>query len=206
MANDDTLRNCDSQLAKHSLAKWRDAVAARIGAFMTATGTPAPVSDSGRAGWTDECKAVFLDTLRATSNVSKAAEAAGMNGTRSAYELRRRDPAFAQGWMEALEQGYSELELLLLRHALYGSEQQETVEETGTPTDDGGKSVLRVKTVRAYPHSMALQLLAAHGKTVAAYREARSQTDDEEALRRDLYDRLDRMRNRIEAEQTVKHE
>src|SRR3546814_12870893 len=38
-------------------------------------------------------------------------------GRASAYLLRRRDPAFAAQWQQALEAGYERLELALLRRA-----------------------------------------------------------------------------------------
>jgi hypothetical protein len=37
------------------------------------------------------------------------------------YDLRRRDPAFAQQWAEAIEAGYATLEALLLERAAAGA-------------------------------------------------------------------------------------
>lgn len=152
-----------------------------------------------RPGWTKTSKAVFLDVLSQSCNVSEAARAAGMTGTASAYELRRRDPDFANGWLAALEQGYCELELLLLRLALFGSEQTETVEEgagaaeaTGAGQGAGGKR--RIKTVHSYPYAMALQLLATHKKAVDAYRQSLCPGEEEKALRAELLARIDAMR------------
>lgn len=66
--------------------------------------------------WSDAAEARFLDHLAASCNVTAAAEAAGF--TRVAiYRRRRNDPAFAQRWQAALEQGATRIEALLLRRA-----------------------------------------------------------------------------------------
>ena len=66
--------------------------------------------------WSDAAEARFLDHLAASCNVTAAAEVAGF--TRVAiYRRRRKDPAFAQRWQAALEQGYARIEALLLRRA-----------------------------------------------------------------------------------------
>lgn len=70
-------------------------------------------------GWTQARRKLFLETLAATCNVTAATAAAGMKG-KTAYELRKRDPAFAALWQEALEMGYETLERALLRGALEG--------------------------------------------------------------------------------------
>ncbi len=116
-----------------------------------------------KTSWTDKKKAQFLDVLRATSNVTEACRVVKMDVS-GVYTLRRKDPAFAAGWAEALEQGYAELEMLLLRQSIHGSEITEQV-------DDGSESgKKRTKTVHSYPHSMALRLLMAHKGSVDAYR------------------------------------
>ncbi|WP_242147481.1 hypothetical protein [Sphingomonas sp. BAUL-RG-20F-R05-02] len=73
----------------------------------------------GRAmvGWTKRMRGVFLDALALGGNVRQAAEAAG--GTHdSAYALRRRDPAFAEGWDAAVATVYARLEAELLARAI----------------------------------------------------------------------------------------
>ena len=125
--------------------------------------TPVQIRKTRRNGWTDERKALFLDVLKATSNVTEAVRTVGMT-VAGVYNLRTRDPAFAAGWMQALEQGYAELEMLLLRKALYGTEKVETVH------DESGEGVRRVKTVHSYPLAVALRLLLAHGSSVATFR------------------------------------
>jgi hypothetical protein len=66
--------------------------------------------------WTAEAESCFIDHLAASCNVSAAAEACGF--TRVAiYKRRRTDPAFAQRWQAALEQGAVRIEALLLLRA-----------------------------------------------------------------------------------------
>src|SRR3546814_8647809 len=77
---------------------------------------PVQVAKARHTGWTKARRAVFLAELAQSCNVARAHEAAGM-GRASAYLLRRRDPAFAAQWQQALEAGYERLELALLRRA-----------------------------------------------------------------------------------------
>lgn len=73
---------------------------------------PQVIRSKGRR-WNDAAEARFLDNLAASCNVTAAAEAAGF--TRVAiYRRRRHDPAFAQRWQAALEQGAARIEALLL--------------------------------------------------------------------------------------------
>ena len=53
---------------------------------------------------------LFLDKLAETSNVSAAADAAGVHTDR-VYRLRRNDPEFAADWKRSLIEGYEHLEL-----------------------------------------------------------------------------------------------
>lgn len=117
----------------------------------------------GRRLWTEPRKQEFIEALGATCNVREACRVVGM-GDRGVYLLRDRDPAFAAAWKKAVEQGYSELEMLLLRQSLHGTETTEIIDD-GNP--DGRK---RVKTVHSYPHGTALRLLLSHKSAVDAYR------------------------------------
>lgn len=141
-------------------------------------------------GWTQEKRALFLDELKAGCNVREAVRAAGMSDV-SAYGLRKRDPAFAAEWAEALEQGYAELEMALLRQAIHGSATTETVE-------DGASGARRTRTVHSYPHAMALRLLLAHRAQVAAYRDAQGiDRCGTEAVRAEIQQRLAETRARL---------
>ncbi|MEZ0497146.1 hypothetical protein [Sphingomonas sp. IW22] len=67
-------------------------------------------------GWTAARRKRFLDVLASASNVRLAAREVGVNPA-SAYALKRRDPAFAALWQEAIEQGYDRLEQALIEKA-----------------------------------------------------------------------------------------
>ena len=58
-----------------------------------------------RAGeWSGDKAVTFIVTLAATTSVTLAAARAGMS-RKSAYALKRRDPAFAAAWDEAVRAG-----------------------------------------------------------------------------------------------------
>lgn len=58
-------------------------------------------------------RAYFLAALVETSNITKAANAAGITPSR-AYRVRQDDPDFRAQWMGALAEGYHNLEMELL--------------------------------------------------------------------------------------------
>lgn len=119
-----------------------------------------------RNGWTMKRRAQFLEVLQASCNVSEAARSIGLTPL-SVYKVRRRDPVFAAQWAEALEQGYAELEMLLLRQSIHGSETTETLE------DSGGAGARRTRKVHSFPHAIGLRLLLAHRETVDSFRQER---------------------------------
>ncbi|MBP6029939.1 MAG: hypothetical protein KA533_00765 [Sphingobium sp.] len=142
-----------------------------------------------KTGWTTRKMARFLTALRATSNVTEAARAVKMDVS-GAYGLRKKDATFAAGWAEALEQGYAELEMLLLRQSIHGSETTEMVDDGN---EEGRK---RTKTVHSYPHSMALRLLMAHKGTVEAFRaEQGIERPGSEELRAEIHAKIAAMRS-----------
>lgn len=66
-----------------------------------------------RDGWTAERRRRFLEGLAAGLDVSRACTGLGMS-REGAYRLRRRDPAFAQAWDDALRSaGVAEEEAFL---------------------------------------------------------------------------------------------
>jgi len=141
-----------------------------------------------RHGWTGRRRARFLETLKATCNVKEACRVVGM-GMSGAYELRKRDAAFAAEWAEALEQGYAELEMLLLRQSIHGSETTETIDE------GGGTGRRRTKTVHSYPHAIAVRLLFAHKGAVDAFRSERGiDRPGGDAVRDEIQRRIEAMR------------
>lgn len=61
----------------------------------------------------------FIETLTATSNLQRAAEAAKVPLAR-AYEIRRSDAEFARAWQAAIADGYITLELEVIRRLREG--------------------------------------------------------------------------------------
>lgn len=143
-----------------------------------------------RNGWTMARRTRFLEILRETSNVTEAVNAVGMTMA-GAYALKNRDPGFARQWMEALEQGYAELEMMLLRQALHGSETIEIV-------DDGKGGPVRTKKTHGTPHAMAIRLLLAHRANVAQFRAAQGiDRPGSEAVLEEIQRRLAETRRRL---------
>ena len=66
-------------------------------------------------------RAIFLDVLRSTANVSRAARAAGLP-TSSLYRRRARSQAFAAEWDAAINEAIDSVEEELIRRARDGVE------------------------------------------------------------------------------------
>lgn len=114
-----------------------------------------------RDGWAQKDRARFLAELAETCNVSEAARTVGKS-RQAAYGLKQRDAEFARDWDAAIEQGYGEIEAMLIRLALHGCE-----------IEDGEGAVKTRKVKRAPNPSLGLQLLKLHAAQVAARRAAR---------------------------------
>jgi len=162
---------------------------------MTDKDRPAPgagrivVRKRGVNRWNERRKQIFLAALTETANVRRSAAKAKMSLT-SAYTLKARDPAFARAWREALEIGYSEVEMALLRQTLEGCERIETLQE-----GESGK-LKYVKTVRSFPFAVAVRLLMAHRDEVLAFRQSR---DDAEETEQDATERVRAYLDEIDA-------
>jgi len=85
-------------------------------------------------GWTPEKREAFFDLLMTSCNVTKSCAAVGMS-TRGAYQLRRRDPAFAAQWDAALQAGYDRIELSLIDLASKALIAQKAGDAAGTAVD-----------------------------------------------------------------------
>ena len=107
---------------------------------------------------TGNWRTLFIDKLAETSNVTVAAEAAGISQSR-AYKLRRSDPDFASAWYQALLEGYDHLEMETLHRLRAGTAKEEP----------------------KFDIANALRMLAIHRETAARER-ARVETRDEEAI------------------------
>lgn len=130
--------------------------------------TPAQKRAAGEGKLNRHWRTYFLQALAATSNVTKSAEAAGVDASR-AYKARRESPGFAADWRAALQEGYEHLEMEVLAY-LRGTDASRKLDVAN-----------------------AIRLLAAHRRTVAEMRAARDDTDEQAVL--DSIDALiDRMR------------
>jgi hypothetical protein len=123
-----------------------------------------------RAQW----MAKFLAALAETSNVSAAADRAGVTPAH-VYKVRREVPEFARRWQGALCEGYDSLEFELLDRL-----------RNGIVGDNAG---------RKFDNAVALRLLSAHRDSVARERALR---DNEDASRivQSINAKLDQMRQR----------
>lgn len=117
-------------------------------------------------------KSVFLRTLAETSNVSKAADAAGAKPF-YVYRVRRADAEFRQQWSAALLEGYEHLEMETLERLRFGIGAGDT--KVDIPN--------------------ALRLLTAH-REAAAKEKARRDKRDEASVLASLNAKIDRMRER----------
>jgi hypothetical protein len=123
-------------------------------------GVRTQVRKARRDAWSKAVRARFLAELAETCNVSEAARTVGKS-RQAAYGLKQRDAEFARGWDAAIEQGYGEIEAMLIRLALQGCESEEIIA-------DGEGAVKTRKVKRAPNPSLGLQLLKLHAAQVAA--------------------------------------
>ncbi len=89
---------------------------------------------------------LFLDHLAESSNVTESAAKAGISASR-AYKVRREEPEFARLWLAALWEGYTHLEMEVVRRLRHGDQ----------ATADSGR----------YDFANAVRLLAAHRETAS---------------------------------------
>jgi hypothetical protein len=72
-----------------------------------------------KGGFTEKKKQVFLDHLAGCCNLTRAAAAAGVSAVTINYH-RRKDAAFAEQVLQALDAGYGALEASLIERAALG--------------------------------------------------------------------------------------
>lgn len=132
---------------------------------------PSPKARVRKSGWTMGRRRQFLNALAETCNVRHACHVAGMSQS-SAYDLRRRDPAFADLWAEALSRGYEALEAALLSYALAGV--NAVVATEPTKRNEADPAAVKAKSDAGFdPHSinaasiqLALTLLNRHRQAI----------------------------------------
>lgn len=112
-----------------------------MSAHRKRTKIKAPLKDGEEPGLNRHWRGLFLDFLAETSNVSESARRAGINPSR-AYKIRREEPEFARQWLDALWEGYTHLEMEVLRR----------LREGDTTVEDNGK----------FDFANAIRLLSAH--------------------------------------------
>jgi hypothetical protein len=160
-------------------------------AGLTIVGGAMPKARKRRGNdWTRTKEAVFLTTLAETCNVTVAAEAAGVSVS-GVYARRKKVAAFRAGWAEAIATAYQRLELVMLERALNGTEKV-------VIRKDGSE-----ERMREYPNQIALHLLKMH-RDGAAEAIAEPAEADIEEVRQRLFDKLQRLRKRVNADQQGK--
>lgn len=124
----------------------------------------------------------FFTTLTETCNVVRAAKAAKINKS-WAYRRRKRDAGFRNAWAEAVREGYSRLELVLLERAMKGTPK---LVRTSSGSD---------RVMREYSTALAVALLKRHAETAdaASYEPAEAELAE---IRERILERLDRIRER----------
>jgi hypothetical protein len=137
--------------------------------------------------WTKAKEKIFFTTLAETCNVTIAVDAAGMSLT-SAYNRKKSHAAFRAGWAEAIGAAYQRLELVMLDRALNGTEKI-------VVRKDGSE-----ERMREYPNQIAMHLLKMHRDRAMQAMEEPDEAEIEEVRQR-LFDKLQRLRKRIEAEE-----
>jgi len=136
-----------------------------------ADGTFATEHESLPQNWRSE----FFAALAESSNVSRACGLAGVSpGT--VYDLRRRDTSFAGRWMDALCEGYDNLELEMLYFL-----------RNGESTEAGAKR---------FNFPVALRMLLAHRENVVREKARRKHVTVEE-VRASIDRKVAEMRERV---------
>ena len=129
-------------------------------------------------------KACFLECLRRTANVSRAAREAGLSSS-TVYEHRARFPGFAADWDAAVGEALDELEDVLIDRAKHGVER---------PVYFRGE---QVGTVRTYSDTLGMFLLRARRPEVYARLQTATPADTDDMTqieaKAEVIRRLDRL-------------
>ena len=154
---------------------------------LTIVGGDKPqVRNASKRDWTKAKEQAFLEALADSCNVTAAAAAAGVSAG-GAYAHRRKVAAFRAGWAEAIATAYQRLELVMLERALNGTEKV-------VVRKDGSE-----ERMREYPNQIAMTLLKMHRDSAMEAIEEPAEADIEEVRQR-LFDKLQRLRKRSQAE------
>jgi hypothetical protein len=146
-----------------------------------------------RRDWTKAKADRFLAVLAATCNVSEACRRGKVSMT-VVYRHRKKDAWFRAAWLEAIDQAYQRLEMVLLDRAFNGTERV-------TIRRDGSE-----ERMREYPNHLGLQLLRMHRDTMIEANDNQIEPDDIDEIRERLVRKLQRMKKRDEAEEAGSRE
>jgi hypothetical protein len=139
-------------------------------------------------GTSPAMRRAFLIHLAESSNVAASAKAAGASRA-AMYAERRRLPAFASQWQEALIEGYTRIEADLLEEA------------RRAPSAKTSDELIKA---RAQKHKLRLSLLTLHRASVKnapaspTVADRKYSADENKALRAKMLAKLEKMRARIE--------
>lgn len=136
--------------------------------------------------WSKEKVGEFLSTLAETCNVTEACRQSGVS-VASAYKRRKGNADFRASWREAIGIAYSRLELELLERAFVGVEKILT-------RRDGSE-----ERMREYSNQLGLSLLKMHRDT-AVEAAPENEPDNIDEIRDRLFNKLERLRKREEAQ------
>ncbi|MCD2323347.1 hypothetical protein LQ953_04875 [Sphingomonas sp. IC-56] len=148
-------------------------------------------------GWTQAKRAAFLAELAQTANVSASAAVVGLC-FQGAYQLRKRDPGFADAWEQAICDAYETVEMLLLERSIVG---------LGSEAPEG----VDTSRLEKLSERGMLALLGQHRQTVRN-RRAKAEADgigilrEEQSARERLEKKLLEMERRLKADDDAARE
>lgn len=125
----------------------------------------------------------FIETLTATSNLRRAAEAA-MVPLERAYETRRADPEFARAWQAAIADGYITLELEVIRR----------LREGDLKTESGDK----------FDFANAIRLIGAHRDGTARGGQAETRNVSVAEMRASIDRKIEEVQRRVARQKAAK--
>lgn len=125
----------------------------------------------------------FLETLTATSNLRRAAEAAKIPLAR-AYETRRSDRDFARDWQAAIGDGYVTLELEIIRR----------LREGDLKTESGDK----------FDFANAIRLIAAHRDSSGRSAHAETRNVSVAEVRASIDRKIEEVQRRVARQKAAK--
>jgi hypothetical protein len=131
----------------------------------------------------------FLVALAETSNVARAAKAAGIS-TSHVYDHRRKNRAFARAWRTALAEGYDNLEMELLGRLREGEIKRAAGARIG---------------VRTFDNATAYRLLMVHREAVAKENAGRANASAAD-VRASIERRMAALRERVIARREASQE